>query len=116
MYLVIAFISRVQKINDLILKMQERGFTGGTLIDSVGMKHAAPIAMDIPLIASLHSIFIEEGEISKTLFCLVENPVQVNQLMDLIEESVGNLDSPNTGLAFSFKVDQVRGYKRQDIS
>ena len=116
MFLVIAFISKVDKISNLILKMRERGFTGGTLTDSVGMKHAIPKAIDIPLVASLHSLFRDEGEINKTLMCVVENQDQVNQLMDLIEESIGNLHNPNTGLAFSFEIDKVRGYKKQKIS
>jgi len=116
MYLVIAFISKVEKISQVILKMKHRGFSGVTLIDSVGMKQALPVAMDIPLVASLGNIFNNEGEISKIMLCVVENQDQANQLMDLIEEIIGNLDIPNTGLAFSIEIGNVRGYKPQTIS
>ncbi|MFH1514488.1 MAG: hypothetical protein ABIG42_03415 [bacterium] len=112
MYLLIAFMSETEKANNLIHKMKENGFNGGTLFDGVGLKKIIPKIYDVPLVASLHSIFKEDGEMSKVLFCVVENMEEVHQLTDIIEELVGDLHNPSTGLVIAHKLDFVKGYDR----
>jgi hypothetical protein len=112
MYLLIAFISKTEKVHEIIQKMVERGFTGCTIFDGTGMKHAIPRSFDVPLIASLHSLFNQEGQINKILFCVVENENEVHQLTDIIEQAIGNLDEPDTGLVIAHKLDFVKGYNR----
>lgn len=113
MFLVIAFLSRLGKINDLIIKMKEKGFSSGTLVDSVGLRRVIPKAMDVPLIASLSSIFNEENEMGKILFCVVENEKLAIELIDLIEDVFEDLHKPHTGLVVSVKLDHVRGFDKR---
>ena len=112
MYLLIAFLSQTEKVHELIRKMKTDGFTGGTLFDGVGMKRAIPKAFDKPLVASLHSIFEEEGHINKVLLSVVENEGEVQKLTEIIESVMGDLHKPDTGLIIAFKLDLVRGYDR----
>lgn len=112
MYLVIAFLCQLDKINDLLIKMRSKGMTGGTLMDAVGMRHAMPRAFDVPLIASLDSIFNKTGELNKILLSVVETQGEANQLMDLIEEVFGDLHKPNTGMVITLKLENVRGFDR----
>ena len=112
MYLLIAFISQTERAHDLIHKMKENGFTGGTIFDGVGMKKIIPKMYAVPLVASLHTIFKEDGEVSKVLFSVVENMEEVHQLTDIIEEVIGDLHSPDTGLVIAHKLDFVKGYDR----
>jgi nitrogen regulatory protein PII len=112
MYLLIAFISKTEKVHEVIQKMAMLGFTGCTIFDGSGLKSAIPRSYDIPLVASLHSIFDQVGQINKILFAVVENEDEVHQLTDIIEQVIGNLHEPNTGLVIAHKLDFVKGYDR----
>lgn len=112
MYLLISFLSQTEKVHELVKKMKENGFTGGTLFDAVGLKRAIPKAFDIPLVASLHSIFEAEGHINKVLLTVLENEDEVKKLSGLIEDVMGDLHQPNTGLIIAMKLDLVKGYDR----
>lgn len=112
MYLLIAFISKTEKVHELIHKMKENGFTGGTFFDGVGMKKIITKIYAAPLVASLHAIFKEDGQVSKVLFSVVENIEEVYQLTDIIEEVIGDLHNPDTGLVIANKLDFVKGYDR----
>ncbi|MCD6217777.1 hypothetical protein J7L05_07940 [bacterium] len=112
MYILISFLSKTEKANDLVHKMREHGFTGGTLFDGVGMRKVMPKVFDVPLVASLHSIFEEKGQINKVLFCVLENMEEVKKLSSIIEDVMGDLHKPNTGLIIAFKLDYVKGYDR----
>ena len=67
MYLLIAFISKVEKTQEIINRMKEEGFTGGTWLDGVGMRNIIPKAIDMPIIASLSSLFEDEGDMNKNI-------------------------------------------------
>jgi hypothetical protein len=112
MYLLIAFLSKVDRINDLVHKMKEQGFTGATFSDGAGMSRVLPKVFDMPLVASLHSIFEEDGKVSKVIFCVLENEEEVKKLAALIEDIVGDLNEPDTGLVVAHKLDFVKGYNR----
>jgi len=110
MYLVIAFLCKLDKVNELIIKMREKGFMGGTWIDGVGMGRVMTKAFDVPLIASLRSIFDEATELNKILFCVVENETNMTELLNLIGEVMGDLSKPDTGLVISMQLEQVMGF------
>ena len=112
MYAVIAFLSQTEKVHELVQKMKSEGFTGGTLFDAVGLKRAIPKAFDIPLVASLSSLFDEEGDINKVLLSVVEDENEVKKLTGIIENIMGDLHQPDTGLIIAFKIDMVIGYDR----
>lgn len=112
MYLLIAFISKTDKVHEVVQKMAENGFTGCTVFDGSGMRSVFPRSFDIPLVASLHSIFDQEGQINKILFSVVENEDEVHQLTELIEQVIGDLNKPDTGLIVAHKLDFVKGYNR----
>jgi len=112
--LVVAILLDIQRCHDVIRTWEEAGVTGATILDSVGMRHVMGGAYrdDLPLMPSLRNL-LEAGEFNhRTIFSVVADDLDVDDLIRRTEAVIGNLDEPHSGFLFVVPVTKVRGLKR----
>lgn len=100
-------LHKVEKLDDLLSALQENGIKGGTIIDSKGMLNTLK-SHDNFIIESL-KIFLEDPrETSKTLFFILKKE-EVEKAKKVIDETLGGIDNPNTGIMFGIDLAFVAG-------
>jgi nitrogen regulatory protein PII len=115
--LIVVILTDLQTCHDLIHIWEELGVPGATILDSMGMRHLKERHAqrdDLPLIPSLRSILeLEEFE-HRTVFSVVPDDFDVDELIRRTEELVGDFEAPHTGLLFVTPVLQVRGLRSHE--
>ena len=100
-------LHKVEKLDDLLVVLQNNGITGGTIIESKGMINTLKSNNNF-IIESL-KIFLEDPrETSKTLFFILEKE-KVEIARKVIDEALGGINNPNTGIMFGFDLAFVDG-------
>ena len=100
-------LHKVEKLDDLLVVLQNNGITGGTIIESKGMINTLKSNNNF-IIESL-KIFLEDPrEDSKTLFFILEKE-KVEIARKVIDEALGGINNPNTGIMFGFDLAFVDG-------
>ncbi len=94
-----------------LVQLKERGIKGATIINSTGMGRVLAENEDRDLIGSLKFLFDNPRAESRTFLMALEEG-QVDVVMDIIEQVAGDLNRPNSGIAFTLPIDQIKGYKK----
>jgi hypothetical protein len=103
------FVLDNQKFLDQILKAWvNHGITGATIIESTGaFRH---LNEHIPMRYSYGATTdVELGNI--TIFVIVENQDEIQLCLELIENIVGDLDDPNTGIFAAWHLSSIKGFQ-----
>jgi hypothetical protein len=115
-HLIVTVLVDIQLVDDVIHAWEEAGVTGATILDSMGMKHMLEGHIhrdDLPLMPSLRNL-LETGEFNhRTIFSVVPDGFDVDQLIRKTEALVGDFDDPDSGFLFVVPVTQVRGLFRR---
>lgn len=90
-------------------RFYEEGIAGATVLDSMGMGHV--MAEHISIFARFADLTQDSERKNKTIFTIVENEEQLNRATKIIDEVVGDLDEPETGMWFAVPISKARGYK-----
>lgn len=112
--LVVAVVTNLERCRDMIRVWEEVGVTGATILDSVGMRHLKEGQAhkdDLPLIPSLRALLEQEEFEHRTIFSVVPDGLDLDELIRRTEEVVGNFDEPLTGILFVLPVLKVRGLR-----
>jgi nitrogen regulatory protein P-II 1 len=113
--LIVAVLTNLQTCHDVIHLWEELGVPGATILDSIGMRHLKERHAhrdDLPLIPSLRSVLEQEEYNHRTLFSVVPDEFDVDNLIERTEKLVGDFEAEHTGLIFVTPVLQVRGLRR----
>jgi nitrogen regulatory protein P-II 1 len=113
--LIVAILTNLQTCHDVIHLWEELGVPGATILDSIGMRHLKERQAhrdDLPIIPSLRSMLEQEEYNHRTLFSVVSDEFDVDDLIQRTEELVGDFEAEHTGLIFVAPVLQVRGLRR----
>ena len=113
--LIVAILTNLQTCHDVIHLWEELGVPGATILDSIGMRHLKERHAhrdDLPLIPSLRSVLEQEEYNHRTLFSVVPDGFDVDNLIRRTEDLVGDFEAEHTGLIFVTPVLQVRGLRR----
>ncbi|MFQ6794302.1 hypothetical protein [Thomasclavelia sp.] len=102
-------LHKVEKLDDLLLALQNNGIQGGTIIDSKGMLNTLK-NQDNFIIESLRIFLEDPRESSKTLFFILKKE-QVDNARKVIDEALGGINNPNTGIMFAIDLAFVDGLK-----
>lgn len=100
-------LHKVEKLDDLLSALQKSGIKGGTIIDSKGMLNTLK-SNDNFIIESLRIFLEDPRETSKTLFFILKNE-EVEKAKKVIDETLGGIDNPNTGIMFGIDLTFVAG-------
>lgn len=102
-------LHKVEKLDDLLIALQNNGITGGTIIESRGMINTLK-NNDNFIIESLRIFLDDPREASKTLFFILKKEDAVNA-RKIIDETLGGINNPNTGIMFGIDLAFVDGLK-----
>ncbi len=106
MKLLVLVINKEEYLEPVLELFVEMGIRGATILDSVGMGRV--LAHDIPIFAGLRDLIPESRPFNKTILTVIEDEL-VEPLVRAIEDVVGDLNKPGTGVAFTVPVDFVKG-------
>ena len=113
--LIVVIVTDMEVCHDVIHVWEELGVPGATILDSIGMRHLKERQAhrdDLPLMPSLRSMLEQEEFNHRTVFSVVSDEFDVDQLIQRTEELVGDFEAEHTGLIFVVPVLQVRGLRR----
>jgi hypothetical protein len=113
--LIVAVLTNLQTCHDVIHLWEELGVPGATILDSVGMRHLKERHAhrdDLPLIPSLRSVLEQEEYNHRTVFSVVPDGFDVDDLIERTDVLAGNFATDHTGIIFVTPVLQVKGLRR----
>ena len=102
-------LHKIEKLDDLLIALQNNGITGGTISDSEGMINTLR-NNDNFIIESLRIFLEDPREASKTLFFILKKDDVLNA-RKIIDETLGGINNPNTGILFGIDLAFVDGLK-----
>ena len=113
---VVAVIPNLEKVHEVLQVWSSLGVPGVTMIDTIGMASLRQWVGrdDVPLVPSLRSL-IESAEAAfhhRTLFSVVPDDFDLEQLIRETERVIGRFEDPETGFLFVLPVLEVRGMRR----
>ena len=112
--MIVAILTDMDVCHDVIRLWEELGVPGATILDSMGMRHLQQRHAhrdDLPLMPSLRSVMEQEEYNHRTIFSVVSDEFDVDDLIRHTEELVGDFEAEHTGLLFVTPVLQVRGLR-----
>ena len=113
--LIVTILTDLQVCHELIHLWEELGVPGATILDSMGMRNLQERQAhrdDLPLMPSLRSMLEQEEFNHRTVFTVVSDEFDVDDLIRRTEGLVGDFEAPHTGMLFVTPVLQVRGLRR----
>ena len=85
---------------------------GVTMVESYGLSHTGGQFDELPLIPSLSSILRAQHDSSLMLWSILPDDFDVDGLIVATEEVVGDLNSPNVGVAFTMPITRTWGLRK----
>jgi nitrogen regulatory protein PII len=104
--LLVAVINDPEKIDEVLSGFVEVGITGATVISSEGMGQI--LSHDIPIFAGLQTLISGSRPQNRTVLSVLPEH-KVPEVIAILQDAMGNLDSPATGIVFTLPVDRVVG-------
>src|SRR3972149_677844 len=114
--LIVAILTDMQLCHDVIHAWDEAGVTGATILDSIGMRHMKQRYAhrdDLPLMPSLRKLLEDEEFNHRTLFTVVADDFDVDDLIRRTATLIGDFDRSSNGFLFVVPVTKARGLYRK---
>ena len=108
MKLLVLFLNKVEKLEEVLEGFVEVGISGATVVDSIGMGHI--LSEEVPIFAGLRFMFAGTKPHNKTIFSVMRDEKE-DQVIRLLQKILGDLNQPGTGIVFTFSLDRVEGLK-----
>jgi nitrogen regulatory protein P-II 1 len=109
MKLLVFILNKEEHLEEILEAFLELNIKGATILDSVGM--GSILAQDIPIFAGFKNLMQGSRPANKTILTLIpENLVQ--PVIRAIEQVVGSLEEPGSGLVFVLDVEQIFGISK----
>lgn len=112
MYLVLFVLNDTSLLNQVLDAWESTGITGVTIMPSTGIarvKQNGALRDDLPIMPSLEDLVDHLENTNRTLFTLVNDRAQADQVIEATQSITGNLDSPHTGIIAVLPVEQIIG-------
>jgi nitrogen regulatory protein P-II 1 len=112
MKLLVCVLNNEEYLEEVLEAYMEAGVTGATILDSEGMGRF--LTYEVPLFAGFKEFMKGNKPYNKTILSVVRNPETIERLKTMIDDIVGGLDNPGTGIMFTLPVDWVSGLVPED--
>lgn len=102
------------KVDEVVQIWVDKGVSGLTILDSsgwAGRMGKRVLADDVPLFPSIRGLLRGRERTNRTLFSVVPDGWDVDDLIEATEGVLGPLDDPDTGILFVLPVSVVKGLK-----
>ncbi len=107
MKLLVFVLNNEEYLEKVLSAYAEAGVAGSTILDSEGMGRF--LAYDVPLYAGFREFMKGNRPYNKTIISVIRNEEIIEDVKKLIDEVVGGLDKPGTGIMFTVPVDWAAG-------
>ena len=107
--LLLLVLNKVDKLDELYEMLIEQGYSGATILTSVGM--VGEISKNIehlPIFGSLNFLTDKDQTESKTIFMVLKDQ-EVETVKKIIRQVIGDLSQPDTGILFTLPVLSAEG-------
>lgn len=94
MFLLMAIIDDADKVVHILDGLYQVGIKGATVLDSTGMAHL--VSEKIPIFSQYGQLGVER--FNKTLMLVIKDEKQVDAAIEVIQDVVGDLSQPETGI------------------
>ena len=109
MYLLVVVIDDEEHLQPILDAFYEEDVGGATVLDSMGMGHV--MAEHISIFARFADLTRDSEMKNKTVFTVVENEEKLNRAIAVVEEVLGDMEKPETGMWFVVPVYRAGGFK-----
>jgi len=107
MELLVCIVNREEKLDQILAGFVELGVTGATVVSSEGM--ARLVKGDLPVMSSLQAILAKSRPQNTTIFSVIQTEELAARAIAMVEEKLGGLADPGTGIVFTVPVSRVIG-------
>jgi nitrogen regulatory protein P-II 1 len=110
--MVVLIVNDIEQCPAVLDAWEEAGVSGVTILASTGLGRVrrAGLRDDLPMMPSLHDLFMNEEVQHRTLISVVDSQEMVDKMVAAAQQIIGNLDNPHTGFLFVTPVSQVYGF------
>lgn len=111
MKLLVCVLQKTELLEQLLNKLECAGIKGATVLQSKGIAVTLlDSKKDIPFLGHLRSVLDPEREENCTIFIVLDEE-KLSIAIKTIEETIGDLNKPNTGIIFTTPVDFAKGIR-----
>jgi nitrogen regulatory protein PII len=114
MYMVLFVLHDPDKLNALLDAWEAIGLPGVTIMHSTGLgrlRSDASLWDDMPLFPGLDDFYEHEEYFSRTLFAVLPESIQPEQVLEATQEVIGDLNLPDRGLMVVLPLAKVYGLR-----
>lgn len=109
----LVFILNDEELMEKVLEAYvEAGVTGATILDSEGMGRF--LTYEVPLFAAFKDFMKGNRPYNKIILSVIRRDEVVHKARTLVDQVVGGLDNPGTGIMFTLPVDWASGLVPED--
>jgi len=106
MFMVFCVIDDPNKLDNTLVALEKGGIGGATIVESSGMHRHGKKRLPLPY---LYAPMGADEMDNITIFMIVEDQTSVNKCQTILEDVLGDLNEPNTGIFAAWKLDVVKG-------
>ena len=110
MYMIFFVLDDPNPLNEILEAWEGLGVRGVTIVESTGMHRVRRHFIPMRYVSAL----ISQEENHLTLFVIVKDEAQVQACLRAVEQVVGDLDGPNTGVMAAWPLSLVKGLPEQE--
>ncbi|MEA5106552.1 MAG: hypothetical protein VB010_04285 [Sphaerochaeta associata] len=107
MKLLVFVLNNEEYLEEVLEAYVEAGINGSTILDSEGMGRF--LTYEVPLFAGFKDFMKGNRPYNKTILSVVKDDEVVRKAKLLVDEVVGGLEQPGTGIMFTLPVDWAAG-------
>ena len=108
MKLLIFVLNKVEKLEPVLNRFEHAGIRGATVLESKGMARALENYYDGSFLGSLRATLEPGREENRTIFAVLPDE-DVSKAVQAIEQEIGSLNAPGSGIVFTLPVDFAKG-------
>jgi nitrogen regulatory protein PII len=112
MKLLVFVLNNEEYLEEVLEAYIEAGVTGSTILDSEGMGRF--LTYEVPLFAGFKEFMKGNKPYNKTIISVIRNDRTVEKVKRLLDDIVGGLENPGTGIMFTVPVDWASGLVPED--
>lgn len=109
MYMCMFVLNDPDRLDDILQAWNEAGLSGATILESTGSyRYRANLSkLHMRFLPEAHQLLSEE--FNYTLFVLVPDREQVDRCLHAVEQIIGDLNDPDTGVFAAWPLEVIKG-------
>lgn len=109
MHMIMFVLDDPNKLDQVLEAWDALGVTGVTIMESTGLSQREESLVGSPIMAGLNRLVSSDLKGHYTIFTIVKGENVVRDCITAVEELVGNLLEPNTGVMAAWPLSIVKG-------